>query len=46
VHCSKFLVDYLEDGGSKLLQNLRDNLPMEMASNTNLKSHAIWKFLK
>jgi len=41
-----FFVDYLEDGDSKLLQNLRNNLPMERASYTNLKSHAIWKFLK
>jgi hypothetical protein len=43
---SLFFVDYLEDGDSKLLQNLRNNLPMNKASNTNLKSYAIWKFLK
>lgn len=41
-----FFVDYLEYGDSKLLQNLRNNLPMNKASNTNLKSHAILKFLK
>jgi hypothetical protein len=41
-----FFVDYLENGDSKLLQNLRNNLPMNKASNTNLKSYATWKFLK
>jgi len=43
---SLFFVDYLEDGDSKLLQNLRKNLPMNKESNTNLKSHAILKFFK
>jgi len=43
---SLFFVDYLEEGDSKLLQNLRNNLPVNKASNTNLKSHAILKFLK
>jgi len=43
---SLFFVDYLEDGESKPLQNLRNNLPMNKASNTNLKSYVIWEFLK
>jgi hypothetical protein len=43
---SLFFVDYLEDGDSKLLQNLRNNLTMNKASNTSLKSYAKWKFLK
>jgi hypothetical protein len=45
-HGSLFFVDNLEDGDSKFLHNFRNNLPMNMASNTNLKAHAIWKFFK